>query len=254
MELKTVDKALEVFKCVARENSPISTTELSQKLGLNKTTASRLLNTLKNHDFLERDPSTRRYRLGPAIAEMTRAFHRSLYDQVTTVAIPYVTALRDMINETVALEVLSGNNLYHAYVAQPSRPVSLKVDPGDKVMPHAHVGSKAIVAFSQPDVIDYWLSQNLPRYTKNTVTDPEQLRRIYGEIRKSGIAYDYAEYVEEIYAIGAPVFNHDNEPVAGIAIAVLSQQRRKNWDQHYISQLKETANKISARLHSSRKI
>lgn len=97
-------------------------------------------------------------------------------------------------------------------------------------MPHAHVEAKAIVAFSRPGVIDYWLSQDLPLYTKNTVNDPDQLRKIYDQIRKTGIAYDYAEYVEKINAnaIGAPVFNHENEPVAGVAIAVLSQRRMKS--------------------------
>ncbi|MGD9210057.1 MAG: IclR family transcriptional regulator [Desulfobacteraceae bacterium] len=254
MGLKTVEKALDVFTCIAQENVPVSTTELSKKMGINQTTMSRLLNTLKNRDFLEQDASTRHYRLGPAMAEMARAVHRSLDGLVTKKAIPFIKSLRDMLGETIALEVISGHHIYHAYVADSLNPVSLRVAPGDRVMPHAHVGSKAIVAFSDSDMIDFWLSQNLPRYTNNTVTEPEQLRKSYEQILKNGIAYDYGEYIEEINAIGAPIFNHQNKPVAGIAIAVISLKKRKNWNQHYILQLKKTANAISSCLHSSRKI
>ncbi len=254
MELKTVEKACEVFKCFAQKETTISATELSKILSINSSTMSRLLTTLKKHGFLEQDASTRRYRLGPAMAEMARAVHRSLNGKVTEVAISHINALRDKIGETIALEVLSGSTIYHAYVANSLNPVSLKVVPGDKVMPHAHVGSKAIIAFSRPDAIDYWLSQDLPRYTKNTITDPERLRKMFREILEAGIAYDFGEYVEEVNAIGAPIFNHENRPVAGIVIAVLSNQKRKKWEDGHIRQLKETANQISSRLHSSRRI
>ena len=183
MGLKTIEKALMVFKCFAQADSDLGTTELANKLDTNMATMSRVLSTLKKHDFLEQDPATRKYRLGPAMVEMARAVYKSLSGAITPVAAPIADALRDDVGERVHIEVISGNNLYLAYVAETPKPISLKIEAGDKVMPNAHAGAKAIIAYSPPNVMDYWLDQELPGYTKNTITDPDELRKSYREIR-----------------------------------------------------------------------
>jgi DNA-binding IclR family transcriptional regulator len=254
MELKTIEKALMVFKCFAQGDSSLGTTELAKKLRINKATMSHVLSTLKKHEFLEQDPRTRRYRLGPAMVEMARAVNRALSGTVVEVASPFADALRDKVGETVHIEVVSGNNIYLAYVAVTPNPISLTIEVGDQVMPHAHAGAKAIVAFSQPEVIENWLARDFFPFTEKTITDPDELRKIYAEIRETGIAFDSGEYLREVYAIGAPIFNHENKPVAAILIVVPLYRMGKKWNHHFISQLKKSANTISMQLHSSRKI
>ena len=254
MELKTIEKALKVFKCFAQGGTSLGTTELANRLSTNKATMSRVLTTLKKHDFLEQDPRSRRYRLGPAMVEMARAVNRTLSGTVVEVAGPYADALRDEVGETVNIEVVSGNNIYLAYVADTPNPISLTIEVGDQVMPHAHAGAKAIVAFSPPEVIENWLTRDLVPLTENTITDPDDLRKVYGEIRETGIAFDSEEYLKEVYAIGAPIFNHENNPVAGIIIVVPSYRMGKKWKRRFIDQLKKTANSITLRLHGTRRI
>ena len=255
MGLKTIEKALMVLKCFAQADSTLGTTELAKKLNTNMTTMSRVLTTMKKHDFLEQDPISRRYRFGPAMVEMAKAVYKSLDGAVTSVATPFANVLRDKVGERVHLEVISGNNIYLAYVAETPKPISLKIQAGDQVMPHAHAGAKAIMAFSPPEVIDYWLSQELPIYTKNTITDPEELGKRYREIRETGIALDFGEYLEEVNAVGAPIFDHKNNPVAAILIVVPTYRMRgKKWNSSYITALKKAANDISSQLHSSRRI
>lgn len=254
MDLKTIEKAMMVFKCFAQGETSVGTTEMAERLQTNKATMSRVLSTLKNHDFLEQDIRTRRYQLGPGMVALARAVYRNLEGIVTTVATPFVNKLRDTVGETVHLEVLSGNNIYLSYVAVTPNPISLQIEIGDQVMPHAHAGAKAIVAFSQPDVVEHWLSQEFICYTKNTILDRDTLRKLYGEIRNTGVAYDFGEYFEEVNAVGAPIFNQENNPIASILIVVPSYRMRKKWNRSYIDNLKKTANAISSQLHSSRKI
>lgn len=254
MELKTIEKAMMVFKRFAQGETSVGTTEMAERLQTNKATMSRVLSTLKKHDFLEQDIRTRRYRLGPGMVELARAVFRNLDGIVTTVATPFANKLRDKVGETVHLEVLAGNNIYLSYVAVTPNPISLNIEIGDQVMPHAHAGAKAIVAYSPPDVIDHWLLQEFKRYTKNTVIDRDKLRELYSKIRETGIAYDYGEYIEEVYAVGAPIFNHENNPVAAILIVVPTYRMKKKWNKSYIENLKNTANAISSQMHSSRKL
>lgn len=243
-----------VFKCFAEGDVSLGTTELATRLDTNKATMGRVLTTLNKNGFLEQDPQTRNYRFGPAMVEMARAVYRSLHGTVTAVAAPLVIALKNKVGERIHLEVISGNHIYLSYVADTSEPIGLKIDVGDQVMAHAHAGAKAITAFSQPDVMAYWLAQDLIPYTKNSVTDPAELRKIYAEIRETGIAYDFGEYLEEVNAIGAPIFNHQNVPVAAIIIVVPSYRMKREWSNKFITELKKAANTISSQLHSSRQI
>lgn len=252
MELKTIEKALRVFDCFAKGDTLLGTTELANRLGTNKATMSRILSTLKKHGYLEQEPRSRGYRLGPAMVLMARAVHRNLHGIIADVAAPIADSLRDKVGETIHLEVKSGNNLYLSYVARTPNPISLNIDAGDQVMPHANAGSKAIIAHSSAAEIDCWLQKELPKYTEHTVTDTAELRKMYDEIRMAGIAYDYGEYFKEICAVGVPVFDHRDEPIAGLLIVVPTYRLGESWNEEHIAELKKAANEISTQLHSTR--
>jgi len=243
-----IEKALLVLSNFADGNTPIGTVELAERLSFNKTTASRILNTLKRHSFLEQNPYTKQYSLGPAVAQLGKAITQSLSGQATIIAQPYCDRLRDQIGETVHFQVLSGNNFYLSYEARGSNPVSVAIDVGDTVYPTIHSGAKAIAAFSEPTLVDKWLNEKLPVFTSRSITDPRKLRTMYEEFIELGYAIDDREYSENIYAIAAPVFNNNGTPVAAVVV-VVPYSRKKNLERReVILEMKETAGLISARL------
>jgi DNA-binding IclR family transcriptional regulator len=243
-----IEKALLVLANFADGNTPIGTVELADRLNFNKTTASRILNTLKRHHFLEQNPYTKQYSLGPAVAQLGKAITQSLSGQTTVIAQPYCDRLRDQIGETVHFQVLSGNHFYLAYEARGSNPVSVAIDVGDTVYPTIHSGAKAIAAFSEPTLIDKWLNGQLPVFTSRSLTDPRKLRTMYNKFTEIGYAIDDREYSENIYAIAAPVFNNNGTPVAAVVV-VVPYSRKKNCEREEVIQaMKETAGLISARL------
>ena len=61
-------RVLHLFKNGGKAEYGVS--EISQALGLNKSTAHAILNTLVHYHFLAQNEATRRYRLGPALAEL----------------------------------------------------------------------------------------------------------------------------------------------------------------------------------------
>ena len=243
-----IEKALLVLANFADGNTPIGTVELADRLNFNKTTASRILNTLKRHGFLEQNPYTRQYSLGPAVAQLGKAITQSLSGQTTIIAQPYCDRLRDQIGETVHFQVLSGNHFYLAYEARGSNPVSVAIDVGDTVYPTIHSGAKAIAAFSDAALIDKWLNGKLPVFTSRSVTDPRKLRNMYEKFTELGYAIDDREYSENIFAIAAPVFNNNGTPIAAVVV-VVPYSRKKNCEREEVIQaMKETAGLISSRL------
>jgi DNA-binding IclR family transcriptional regulator len=243
-----IEKALLVLSNFADGNTPIGTVELAERLNFNKTTASRILNTLKRHNFLEQNPYTKQYSLGPAVAQLGKAITQSLSGQTTIIAQPYCNRLRDQIGETVHFQVLSGNHFYLAYEARGLNPVSVAIDVGDTVYPTIHSGAKAIAAFSDPAQIEKWLSGQLPVFTSRSVTDPRKIRAMYDKFVELGYAVDDREYSENIYAISSPVFNNDGTPVAAVVV-VVPYSRKKNCERDEVIQaMKDTAGLISSRL------
>jgi DNA-binding IclR family transcriptional regulator len=248
MEHNAIEKALLVLTSFANGNNPIGTVELAERLGLNKTTVSRIMTTLKKRDFLDQDPKTKQYRLGPVVALLGKSVIQGLEGQMTLLAQQYCNRLRDQVGETVHFEVLSGNHLYLAYAARGPNPVSVAIDVGDQVYPNVHAGAKAIAAYSDPELVDRWLNNEPPVYTSKTISDASKLREKYAEFRELGITVDDGEYDENVYAIGAPVFNHNCAAVAGIVI-VAPYMRKKDLERpHVVRALKEAATLVSGRL------
>lgn len=250
MKSTSIDKAITVLTSFLPYNKEVGTIEVSQKFGLHKATASRILQTLARHGLLNRNMETKKFMLGPLISQLSHAMNRSLKTDLVLIAKPFIDSLRAELKETVTLEVLSGNSIYMAYIAEGPQLLALAGNIGERVPAHAAAGAKAIVAFSSPpDMRRALLGAGQERFTKNTITDPDAFAREVGKIRKEGIAFDLEEVNEGTCAIGAPVFNHDGEPIAAVVVAAPSQRIARKSDSRMCKALRESAKKISACLH-----
>ena len=247
-EFNAIEKTLLVLSSFANGNQPIGTIELADNLQLNKTTISRIVNTLKREKFLEQNPLTKQYSLGSMIAKLGKSITQSLEGQISIIAQPYCDRLRDEIGETVHFEVLSGNKIYLAYASRGPNPVSVAIQLGDRVYPHAHAGAKCVAAYTHPRLVEKWLESSLPQYSSRAVVDPKKLRKKYDAIISTGISIDDGEFDENIYAVAAPVFDENSRAIASVVI-VSPYMRKENLDSpEVIRSLKETAMLITERL------
>ena len=113
-----IEKTLEILLAFQPNNTPVGTIELSKKLGFHKATTSRILLTLAEYGFLHQDIETKQFSLGQKVYELGMVMADSSINKVVHVARPYVDGLRDELNETIALEVWSGNGTVAAYEAE----------------------------------------------------------------------------------------------------------------------------------------
>jgi DNA-binding IclR family transcriptional regulator len=243
-----IEKALKILSTFIPYNQESSTTEISRKLGFHKATVSRILLTLTEHGFLEQNNQTKKFRLGPAAMNLGIAVRRSLKTDLVHIAKPFIDELRDQLEESVLLEILTRDHTIIAYIAEGPRRVRLAGTIGDYLPIHAAAGAKAILAFSPPEVKDYFLNRKMPRLTPYTITDPQMLDHQFQEIRDSGISFDKEEHDLDINAIGVPVFNGEKNPVAAVVVAGPQTRVICNADSPIVARLKETAARISARL------
>ena len=244
----SVDKILKILLSFAPYNQEQGTVEISQKLGYHTATVSRNLQILTEHGFLNKNPKSKKYRLGQSIITLWDALRHSLDSELIQVAIPFMDELRDAVQETVVLEILSGDTTVIAYMAEANAPVRIKGTIGDRRPLHAPAGGKAILAFSSREFIDQILTRKLSPLTSNTIIDPKVLEKELLEIKQTGFAFDPEGTNVGINAFGVPVFNYENKPIAAVVVAGPTSRIKTKKDQSIVTRLKKTAEKISSLL------
>ncbi len=244
----SISKALRILSAFSPYNEEMGTVEISLKLGFHKATVSRIVGTLTQHGFLRQNPKTKKFLLGPSVMNLARAVNQSLKTNLVQLAKPYIDELRDKVEETAILEVLSGESAFMAYIAEGHRLVRLAGSIGDRVPVYASAGSKAILAFSPPETRKMLLKKRRHRFTKKTITERGKLARELKKIREQGFAFDHEEIDEGTSAVGAPIFNHEGLPIGAVVVAGPSQRIDECADLSMISALKHTAEKISSQL------
>ncbi len=242
------EKALAVLSYFAKNNKPIGTKELSEILNFKISTTSRVVNTLKKERYLEQDPLTRRYQLGPMIPSLYDSITQSLNNKTAFIAHPFCDSLRDQTSETVHFELLSGNNIFLAYIARSKNPITISVAVGDRVYPQIHAGAKCIAAYTHPRLANRWLEIPLPPAYQNTGISSAQLKQEYVEISRNGYAIDDGRHDKNIFSIAAPVFDNKGQAIA--SIVVISPYARKNelHNSTTINRIRLAAREISERL------
>jgi len=77
--------------------SSLSLPEIAERRGLNRTTAYRFVYTLRHLGYLEFEPDTHRYRLGPRVLQLGFQYLHGL--PLVEIALPLLRSLRDEVGE-----------------------------------------------------------------------------------------------------------------------------------------------------------
>ena len=246
LEYSSVQKAIAILLSFIPDNKPIGTLQLSEMLGFNKSTVSRLIQVLMHFGLVQQDEQTKKYLLGRTAAMLGMAVEGSQFDRLIELAQPHIERLRDVVGESVNLEaILSGRT---KVMIQAIGPPPLSVTFEDFLPIHIAAGAKAMLAFMNPEVVDNMLQNDLESMTEDTFTEVDAFKNHLKEIHQQGIAYDHGEANKDVHAVSVPVFNHLGRPIAAISICVPSSRVNKILNNKLVVELKETATHISQQL------
>ncbi|KNE79130.1 MULTISPECIES: IclR family transcriptional regulator [Streptomyces] len=112
---QTLDRGLRVLKLLADTDHGLTVTELSNKLGVNRTVVYRLLATLEQHALVRRDLGGRA-RVGLGVLRLGRQVH----PLVREAALPALRSLAEDIGATAHLTLVDGNDALAVAVVEPT--------------------------------------------------------------------------------------------------------------------------------------
>ncbi len=204
----SVARALALLDALAE--APAGVNALARRIGVNPSSASRLLATLERGGLVEREPGGP-YRLGlHLVALADRALARL---DVRDLARPHLRTLVAETGETATLSVPGGGDPVTVdFVPGESSVVSM-ARLGRPSIGHATAAGKVALAFGGA------VPGTLEPYTERTITDPERLGAELASVREHGWAEAEGEREPDLNALAAPVLGRD-----GVLVAILGLQ------------------------------
>ncbi|HEX7246612.1 MAG TPA: IclR family transcriptional regulator [Actinomycetota bacterium] len=214
--LQSVRRAIRALELIS-EHGALGVTELGRKLEVHKATASRLMTTLAERGFVERDPISEKFRLGMGLISLAGAAVGG--NDLVRAARPILDDLAERTRETVNLGVLSGESVVYIDQVAGTRSIVSVSWIGQRTPLHCTSNGKVLLAFATDAERDRMLRAPLPRLTPRTITDVRKLRAQLAEIRARGYAQTMEELEEGLNAVAAPVRGLGGDLVAALSVS-----------------------------------
>lgn len=212
-----LQKLCDVLALFSHESPELSLHEIAGAFHWPRSTAYRTLRSIERTGFLERDETSGLYRLGIRLAMLGE-----LAGQVPAVQRIATSALRRLsaeTSETATLMILNGLDAVTVDVAESYQPIMVPGLLGTPQPLHATAGGKAMLAFAPAAVRHELIRPPLTRYTPTTLINVDRLMRDLETARRNGYTMTKGEYVEDVVALGAPVYNHRGHVRAALTLS-----------------------------------
>ncbi len=248
--IQSLDRGTQILLLLA-EKSCAGITELAEALGVDKSTASRLVETLRARDMVRLDPETKKYRLGFRILHLGESLKDNL--NVIAIARPILTELSAQINESVHFCAFNNNLVYVMDQVRSSKNYALSATVGMVEPFHCSSVGKCILAFRRPETIRALLANyEFTKYTEHTMTTKEALQENLERIRALGYALDDEEMALGVRCLAVPVYDYRNSVRYSIGVSGPKANINSATMETYIKRMVEATRKLSAAIGSTR--
>lgn len=246
--VKSVVKVLDILEYLGTSQASVSVSDLARAIGLNVSTAFRLLQTLMARGYVEQDRSSRTYLLGPRIFQMGSAYLRG--SDLATIARPHIEALRDQVGETAYLVTFNQGEIVQLCKADGKQALSAAIRPMVREPAYCTATGKVLLSALGPDEFEnYVQSVEFESFTPQTLTNRTALRREIGKVQKQGFALDLEEFVPNLCCVAVPVQHHDGgAPLAAISIAMPKMRFKKSNVAGLCTQMRDKATLIAQQM------
>jgi len=245
--IKVLNKSLSILETLLQHNSPMSMTEISEKLGLYPSTIHRILDTLKHWGYVEQGSNNQKYQLGLKLLELGMAKLHQI--DLVKEAHPFLKELVNKCNETVHLGVLEEEEVLYLAKEESSQIIRMCSYVGKRAPLHSTALGKVLLAdLSEEERRKILEQKGLPRITEKTITNKEGLEKELNRIKKQGFALDRRENEKDVCCIAAPIKNYQGKVIAAVSISSPVYRVDINKQNHLKETLIKITKKISKRL------
>lgn len=218
-----IGRALTMLDLLAHSRRGLTSSEISRKLGLPKSSTHRILLTLERRRCIQKDPRTGRYHFALKLVDLTRAALANL--ELREQARPLLATLMQRTGLTVHMALLESGQA--VLVERIEAPGLIKIGTWiGKAMDVNSTGvGKALIAYLPPDEFDREFgSKTFICHNQHTIIVMARLKADLARVRELGYSVDDEEDELGARCVGAPIIGADGRALAAISVVGTTAQ------------------------------
>jgi DNA-binding IclR family transcriptional regulator len=240
----SVQHALNILNLFDETRPEMGNSEIAKLLNMDTGTVAGLIYTLKVNNYLDQNPSNRKYRLGLKLAERAAILLDNI--DLRKVAGPYLEELRKWSGESTNLAIRDQQEVAYIERLFGNHPLGIRSEIGKRAPLHSTALGKVILAYLKPqDTQEILGDYKFFRVTQNTIIKYTDFMHELDLVRKQGFALDNEENETGGRCLAAPVMNSDNIAVAAISISFPIQRLPLEKIPEYGEKIRTAALEIS---------
>lgn len=205
--IQSLDRGIAIMQYLANRKSA-SVTEIASTFNIDKSTASRNMMTLVKRNMVYKNTDTQKYSL--SIGSLQFSYHIEMKHVIIEIARPILKKLSNLTQETAHLCSMQNDQIFllSQFKSRKNHFLKHPVMPGMTEPYHCSAASKIILANMDLNNVRKMLkAYSLYGYTKNTITDADELMAHLNEVRKRNYALDIEEFKDKICCLALPVYD-----------------------------------------------
>ena len=220
--IESVDNALRLLGMFSTHER-VRVSEASRELGVAHSTAHRLMQMLRYHEYVRQDQASKAYLPGPELVRVGLAVVAR--SDIRLVSRPCLQQLVDEVQESAHLVELQGSDAVFLDSVETSRALRIGSRTGVRLPAYATASGKVLLAALSPEKRRRILpDEPLEHLTDRTTTTISALERELEEIKAQGYASNFGESEPDVHAVAVPIV--DGRGVTRAAITVSAPPSR----------------------------
>ncbi|HZS25442.1 MAG TPA: IclR family transcriptional regulator [Gaiellaceae bacterium] len=222
---QSLERGLAILSAFRSGAPLLGVSELGRDLGLSRSTTHRYVATLAALGYLQQDPGTKKYRLGPRVLDLGFSAINSM--ELREIAAPHLRELSDESGFTVNMAILDDLDIVYVERCRSAqarqREIDLNLHVGSRLPAYCTSLGKVLFAYLDAADLDARLRRiEFARRGPNTLTSRRSLEAELERVRENGYAVNNEELAYGLRSIAAPILTHDGAAPAAINLAVHS--------------------------------
>nr|WP_312578485.1 IclR family transcriptional regulator [Sedimentibacter sp.] len=203
---RSVERALEILDCFLVEDK-LTLNEVSEKTKLSPSTVYRIMQTLQNRYFIERDDKNKKFFIGNKISKLANSITNDQNMELRDASYQYMTKLKDKYNENIRLYIPDGTYKLCIEVIESTREFRAMIKVGERHTIVRGAAGKIFLAYMEKDL------------RNNIIKDINITEEMLNKIRVNGYALSLGEREDGLVGISAPIFNDKGNIAASLSIS-----------------------------------
>jgi IclR family KDG regulon transcriptional repressor len=245
--VRSVARAVSILEQFTLDRPELNLTEISNGIGLSKSTTHRLLSTLETTEMVEFDKKTGHYRLGLKTFRLGSVVSKSM--ELVKQADPLLWNLADETDETSFLLVADGNEALCLRRFDGTHHVRvLFLEAGKHSAFNCGAAQRVLLAHLPEWRWEEVVANHARRMTQYSLVSRDELERDRREIRERGYSVSWEDVTMHACALGAPVRDSSGTVIAAVSVSGIVQRFSAERLPTLIRMIMEVGDELSRRL------